>query len=168
MTQPAKREPVDYRHDALYPEFLNFMARMAGYAGLKYSNPLQYLGSRLKGPDGPINHAKNHIGEFQLGKPHDHFGADIRWHLVAAAYNLMMEFIYISFGHKPDTWANAVAEVTDTVPVVTGAQAVEPRCTRVSDKPGYFHTVLATAHRATNFITKASTTKTTSTQSQQS
>ncbi len=64
----------------------------------------------LKGGTGPVNHARNHIGQYQMGEAHDHFGNDPRWQLAAAAYNLMMEFVYVSRGETPDTW-----------PVVTGA-----------------------------------------------
>ncbi len=97
----VKRVPVDYRHDAINPEFIHCLARIAGYAAQKYGSPMQYLDARLMGEKGPINHARNHIGEYQLGKLHDHFG-DLRFQLAAAAYNLMMEFNYISRGEEPD------------------------------------------------------------------
>lgn len=95
---------MDYRFDALSPEFLKFMARIGSYADVKHGNVLQYREGRLTGEKGPINHAMNHIGEYRTGVPHDHFGRDPRWQLAAAAYNLMMEFIYLSDGHAPEIW----------------------------------------------------------------
>ena len=80
------------------------MAMIAGYAGTKYKDPLQYLKQRMVGDRGPINHARNHIGQYQMQEAHDHFGADPRWQLAAAAYNLMMEFVYVSRGDAPDVW----------------------------------------------------------------
>ena len=100
----VKRVTVDYRHDAINPEFLQFLARIGGYAGQKYSDPLQYLGTRLIADKGPINHALNHIGEYRMGLSHDHFGDDPRWQLAAAAYNLMMEFTYLSNGAEADVF----------------------------------------------------------------
>lgn len=102
--EPVKRQAVDYRHDAVYPEFLQFLAEIGGYAGNKYGDPLQYLNQRMLKDRGPINHARNHIGEYQMGVAHDHFGPDPRWQLAAAAYNLMMEFVYVSRGEAPDVW----------------------------------------------------------------
>lgn len=102
--EEPKRVPVDFRHDAVNPEFLQFMARIGGYAQSKYGDPMQYLKSRMTADRGPINHARNHIGEYQMNVAHDHFGADPRWQLAAAAYNLMMEFTYLSQGADPDTF----------------------------------------------------------------
>jgi len=100
----AARQPVDYRRDAIHPEFERGLALIAGYAGTKYKDPLQYFKSRLTGDRGPVNHALNHLGQYRRGEPHDHFGPDPRWHLLAAAYNLMMEFGYVSAGNEPDIW----------------------------------------------------------------
>lgn len=99
-----KRVPVYFRHDAIHPEFRKFLARIAGYAQEKYGDPMQYLGARLLKDKGPINHALDHIGQYQMGVDHDHFGPDPRWQLAAAAYNLMMEFTYLSGGAAPDTF----------------------------------------------------------------
>ena len=102
--EPAEpvRKRVDYRHDAINPEFTQFLARIGGYAAQQYSDPLQYLQQRMTADRGPINHALNHIGEYRMGLAHDHFGDDPRWQLAAAAYNLMMEFTYLSNGYNPD------------------------------------------------------------------
>lgn len=105
----VKREPVEYRHDAINPLFLQFMALIGGYAGKKYGDPSQYRGARLKGEKGPVNHMRNHLGEFQRSEAHDHFGNDPRWHLAAIAYNAMIEFTYITDGHAPDVWPPAPA-----------------------------------------------------------
>lgn len=129
----AKRHAVTYRHDALHPEFLQFMAAIAGYAGEKYGAPLQYLDSRLVGSNGPVNHARNHIGEFQMGKEHDHFGSDIRWHLAAAAYNLMMEFAYITYGCDPDIWPLGIGATYTPGTAEPEPEAVEGTPTPAAD-----------------------------------
>lgn len=89
----VKRQPVDFDFGALNPDFLHGLARIAGYAASKYGSALQYANGRLTGDKSPINHAMMHIVQFTRGEPHDHFG-DPKWHLVAAAYNLMMSFYY--------------------------------------------------------------------------
>jgi hypothetical protein len=103
----AIRHPVSYRHDAIHPLFLSYLAQIAAYAGLpeKYGDPLQYRDGRLHGGQGGVNHAREHLGAYQMGVGHDHFPADDpRWQLAAAAYNLMIEFVNLCDGRQPDTW----------------------------------------------------------------
>ncbi len=100
-TTEVKRVPVDYDFGALNPAFLTGLAKIAGYASEKYGSALQYANGRLVGEKSPINHAIAHIMLYVQGESHDRFG-DVRWHLVAAAYNLMMEHFYCSkWGHLP-------------------------------------------------------------------
>jgi hypothetical protein len=46
----AKRDSVNYRYDALDPQFLKFMAMIGGVAANKYGDPLNYL-STIKSQD---------------------------------------------------------------------------------------------------------------------
>jgi hypothetical protein len=95
----VKRVPVDFRYDAINPDFLKRLARIGHYAAEKYGSWEQYTPARLTGEKSCINHVYEHLRQYQLGEPHDKFG-DVRMHLVAAAYNLMMEHFYCSkFGH---------------------------------------------------------------------
>jgi hypothetical protein len=97
----VKRVPVDFDYSALNPGFIKGLARIAGYAAGKYGSALQYTNARLVGEKSPINHAKEHIDLYVCGKPHDRFGSP-KWHLVAAAYNLGMEYFYFEkWGHVP-------------------------------------------------------------------
>lgn len=95
-----KRIPVNYRFDAINPVFLKWMARIGDYADKKYGAWEQYTQARLVGEKSPINHIYEHLRAYQIGEPYDHFDGDSRWHLVAVAYNAMMEFFYHSrWGH---------------------------------------------------------------------
>ena len=100
MSDEPKRVPVDYRYDAVNPTFLKWMARIGSYAAEKYGSWEQYTGARLVGEKSPINHIYEHLRQFTAGEPYDHFDGDVRWHLVAVAYNAMMEFFYVTkYGH---------------------------------------------------------------------
>ena len=95
-----KRVPVDFRYDAVNPHFLKALAKIGAYAAEKYGSWEQYKNARLKGEKSPINHVYEHIRQYVCGEAYDHFDGDPRWHLAAAAYNLMMEFHYhYAFGH---------------------------------------------------------------------
>ena len=94
-----KRDPVNFRYDGLNLDFLKMMAELAHYAGNKYGreNPdglSNYRDARLDGEKGPINHIFEHLRQYQTGEPHDHF-TDPIYHLVAIAYNTMMEAYYV-------------------------------------------------------------------------
>jgi hypothetical protein len=91
-----KRVPVDFRYDALNPLFLKWMAKIGAYAAEKYGAWEQYTAARLVGEKSPVNHAYEHLRQYQMGEPYDHFDGDPRWHLVAIAYNCMMAFYYHS------------------------------------------------------------------------
>jgi len=90
------RHPVDFLYDSINPDFLHRMARIGAFAQEKYKAWDQYTGARLVGEKSPMNHIMDHMRQFKLGKPYDRWDGDVRWHLVAIAYNAMMEFYYVS------------------------------------------------------------------------
>jgi hypothetical protein len=90
------RVPVDFRYDAVHPTFLHWMARIGSYADTKYGAWEQYTRARLVGEKAPVNHIFDHLRKYQMGEAYDHFDGDVRWHLVAVAYNAMMAFYYHS------------------------------------------------------------------------
>ena len=92
----AKREPVDYLYSGLNWNFIKAMARIARYATEKYGSAEQYADSEFTGEKSPINHIPEHLRSYWAAEGHDHFGEDPSWHLVAIAYNCMMEFLYAS------------------------------------------------------------------------
>jgi hypothetical protein len=95
----VKRQPVDFRYDALNWDFIKLLAQIAHYAAGKYGAAEQYTGARLTEDKSPINHIYEHLRQYQTGENHDHFG-DPAFHLAAIAYNAMMEFYYHDrFGH---------------------------------------------------------------------
>lgn len=97
----VKRVSVDFDYSALNPHFVKGLARIAGYASVKYGSALQYMNARLVGEKSPVNHALEHLRAYQCGEPHDKFG-DLDMQLVAAGYNVMMEYGYLQkFGHLP-------------------------------------------------------------------
>ena len=90
----AKREPVDYRYDAINPLFLKCLARIGAYGAEKYGSFDNYKESRLTGDKSPINHIYEHLRAYREEEPYERFDGHTRWHLVAIAYNAMMEFFY--------------------------------------------------------------------------
>jgi hypothetical protein len=95
-----KRVPVDFRYDAINPEFLKCLAKIGAYADEKYGAWHQYTGTRLTGEKSPINYIYEHLRAYVMDEPYDHFDGDTRWHLAAVAYNAMMEFWYhTKWGH---------------------------------------------------------------------
>lgn len=90
----VKRQPVDYRYDALNHDFIKLLAEIANYAASKYGSAEQYTQARLEGEKSPINHIYEHLRLYQAGTPHDHF-TDPIYHLAAIAYNSMMEALYL-------------------------------------------------------------------------
>jgi hypothetical protein len=96
----VKRVPVAFRYDAVNPMFLKGLAMIGHYASEKYGSFEQYAEERLVGEKSPLNHAMEHLRQYVMGEPYDHFDGDLKWHLVAAGYNCMMEFLYLAkFGH---------------------------------------------------------------------
>lgn len=95
---PKQRYPVNYRYDALEPEFLKLMARIGGIADMKYAHLgglFNYKNYRLDGDKGPINHIYEHLRQYRTGERYDNDSSgDRMFHLAAIAYNAMMEFWY--------------------------------------------------------------------------
>jgi hypothetical protein len=105
-----KRVPVDYRYDAVLPDFLKMLAKIGAYADEKYGSWSQYMKCRLEGEKAPLNHIREHLRQYEMGEAYDHFDGDPRWHLAAVAYNAMMEFWYHTrFGHVVHPSAKAAA-----------------------------------------------------------
>lgn len=90
----VKRAPVTFRYDSINPSFLKMMAEIGHYAAEKYGSWEQYTNARLTGEKSPINHIYEHLRQYQMGEPYDHFEGDVGRHLVAVAYNAMMEWFY--------------------------------------------------------------------------
>jgi hypothetical protein len=88
--EKVKRVPVAFRYDALNPAFLKCLAEIGHYAAEKYGSWEQYSKARLTGEKGPINHIYEHIRQYVMGEPYDHFDGDIGRHLVAGAYNFVI------------------------------------------------------------------------------
>jgi len=93
----VKREEVGFKFQFLNWDFLRDMARICKYAEEKYGSTDQYCDGPLEGDKAPTNHICDHLADYLTGKPHDKFG-DRRFHLVAIAYNAMMEYFYLSRG----------------------------------------------------------------------
>jgi hypothetical protein len=142
-TTPAKvkRVPVPWNYEGLNPEFLERMATIPPYAAEKYGSWEQYLDARLSGEKSPVNHIMGHLKEFRLRRLYDKFDGHPSWHLVAIAYNAMMEWEYVRrFGlaRSPFEWASpaelakqiaaAFSEMkSDARPARCGAKAAKKR-----------------------------------------
>ena len=94
-TEIAKRDGVDFRYDILDPDFLHLMAQIADYGAKKYGD-FNWHKSRMEGEKGPINHIYKHLMYYRNNVPYDHVevGRGVELHLVAIAFNAMMEFFY--------------------------------------------------------------------------
>lgn len=98
--EPVKRVPVAFRYDAINPAFLKMMAEIGHYASEKYGSWSQYMNARLTGDKSPVNHIYEHLRQYVMGERYDHFEGDVGRHLVAVAYNAMMEWAYYkTWGH---------------------------------------------------------------------
>lgn len=107
VSNQPKRVPVTYRYDAILPDFLKRLAMIGHYANEKYGSWDQYMTARLEGDKDPLNHIYEHLRQYQMGEAYDHFDGDLRWHLVAVAYNAMMSFFYHGkYGFKAHPSAN--------------------------------------------------------------
>lgn len=100
----AIRGTVAYDYNAINPDFLEGLAMIAMHATEKYGSWEQYRNGRLTGNKAPLTHVFSHVMDYRRQRGYDRFDGQIKWHLIAAAYNLMMEFTYIQDGHSADTW----------------------------------------------------------------
>ena len=112
MNDPThKRVPVDFRYDALNPQFIKMLAEIGSYAATKYGSWEQYAAGRLVGEKSPVNHIYEHLRQYQMGEPYDHFEGHVGRHLAAIAYNAMMEWHYLmTFGHVPHPLAPPIVD----------------------------------------------------------
>jgi hypothetical protein len=93
-TPEAKRDPVEFRYDAVLPGFLKQLAEIGHYASQKYGSWDSYLAGRLTGEKSPVNHIYEHLRAYAEGEPYEHFEGDVSRHLVAVSYNAMMMWAY--------------------------------------------------------------------------
>ena len=91
----AERDLVRYRYDILYWQFLYNMAIIASFGAQKYGD-FNWQKSRLSGGNSCPNHIAEHLRSYMTRMPYDHLelGDDPKYHLVAIAFNAMMEFWY--------------------------------------------------------------------------
>lgn len=102
MNKEAIRDSHPLRYDILDPEFEELMARVADYGAKKYGD-FNWHRSRLTGDKGPMNHIRKHWKSYMLNEPYDHpeLGTHRKMHLVAIAFNAMMEFYYENKNVQP-------------------------------------------------------------------
>lgn len=96
----AKRNPVDYLFQALDWNFIKALGQLAKYGADKYDDKdgtINWKKSPLQRDKSPINHMVNHTTEYILGNKHP-LGSP-KWHLVAIAFNAMMEFFWYEKTH---------------------------------------------------------------------
>jgi hypothetical protein len=94
--EEAKRDEISVRYDIIDPDFLELMAKIADYGAKKYGDDFNWQKSRLEGNKSPINHIYQHLMSYRIKEPYDHteVGEHFSLHLVAIAFNAMMEFYY--------------------------------------------------------------------------
>lgn len=93
--EEAKREPVKYRYDVLYWNFIHAMAEIGHFGAEKYGDH-NYRQPGLTREKSPINHIANHLRQFIECNKYDHIevGQATKYHLAAIAFNAMMQFYY--------------------------------------------------------------------------
>lgn len=91
--EQAKRDDKGYRFDILDPSFLRTLGKIADFGAKKYGD-LNWQKSRMIGHADPCNHILDHLTKYKLNDPYDHkeIGSERKFHLVAIAFNAMMEF----------------------------------------------------------------------------
>jgi hypothetical protein len=112
--QPAevRRDPVAFRYDAVLPGFMKQLAELGHHASEKYGSWEQYLNARLTGEKSPVNHIYDHLRAYAEGEPYDHFEGDVSRHLVAVAYNALMEWAYVKlYGHDKHPFTKKMEEI---------------------------------------------------------
>lgn len=89
----ARRDPVRYRYDVLYWNFIHAMAEIGHFGAEKYGE-FNYRQPGLQRDKSPINHIANHLRKFIENEPYDHseIGNACKLHLAAIAFNAMMAF----------------------------------------------------------------------------
>lgn len=95
LAESVLREPVNFNYTGLNWDFLKLMAEIVPYADAKYTSFAQYTHARLEGEKSPANHMAEHLRQYMMNEPYDHFDGDRGRHLAAIAYNAMMEWYYL-------------------------------------------------------------------------
>lgn len=88
--QIINRDPVTYRYDVLYWNFIHAMAEI-GHIGAEKYGDFNYQQSGLIREKSPVNHMANHLRQYINREHHDKLG-DVKYQLAAIAFNAMMEF----------------------------------------------------------------------------
>lgn len=88
----AKRDKCGVRFDLLPGDVLQEVARAMGKGAERYGD-FNWQNSRMRGEDGPINHALKHLNLYNAGIPDDD-GPDPKIHLSNALCNIMFELYY--------------------------------------------------------------------------
>jgi len=94
--EEAKRNPINTRYDILYPNFEEGLAKIAKLGADKYGD-FNWCKSRLTGDKSPLNHMQKHLISYKRKDVYDHkdvMGSDYKNHLLAIAFNAMMEYFY--------------------------------------------------------------------------
>jgi hypothetical protein len=113
MSKVVKRPASDVIFTALNPEFLRRMAAIAGNSRDRHGTWDNYTAERYDEDRSCVSHAIDHLMHYLSNDKFDRFDGDVRWHLVAAAYNCMMHFYYHGkFGAEPSPWTDS-EEVDD-------------------------------------------------------
>lgn len=98
MNKEAKRFSCGVRLDLIPGDVLIEVSKVFAHGAKKYGD-CNWQQSRLKGENGPINHALKHILNYQAGIPDDE-SDDPKIHLTHAITNLIFEMYYEM--HKDD------------------------------------------------------------------
>lgn len=116
VPEVAKREPVGYLFTSLDWNFIYAMAKLAKHGSDKYDTPgdstPNYQKSILGRDKSPLNHLCRHLTSYMNKEEHDHFG-HMKWHLVAIAFNAMMEFFWASKGDGMTTYSKKTQQKID-------------------------------------------------------
>jgi dATP/dGTP diphosphohydrolase len=93
--EKATRNEVPYRFDILDWFFIKEMAVLAFIGAKKYGD-FNWKKSRLTGNSSPVNHMASHLSSYIQREEYDNptLGSDPKNHLLAIAFNAMMEYWY--------------------------------------------------------------------------
>ena len=98
----TKRKSVDYLFTCLDWNFIKDLAKLGHWSGIRRKENMNlkpgYMENRYTGDKSPINHMINHTTEYICGNEHP-LGSP-KWHLVAIAFNAMMEFFWYDKTHE--------------------------------------------------------------------
>lgn len=132
VTMPT-RVPVNYNFQSLYWSFIKHMAIVGKWGGDKrgesgIGNPT-YMNAPYLGDKSPLNHMAHHMTEYILNKPHT-LGST-KWHLVAIAFNAMIEFFWFEKGEKESDKCYQCSESLQSVKVGIDERicCMNPACT---------------------------------------